>query len=69
VCSYVSITDMYQKGEWGVLQRVPLLVFHWWWFVSLPLVVVPKSGHLQCYMNTCSSARKMYGKFEPSYTF
>jgi hypothetical protein len=37
--------------------------------VSLPLVVVvvPKNGYVQCYMNTCSSARKMYGKFELCY--
>ena len=24
--------DVYKKGEGDVLQRVPLLVFHWWWF-------------------------------------
>lgn len=37
--------------------------------VSLPLVVVPRSGYVQCYMNTCSSARKMDGKFELCYAF
>ena len=61
MCSYVLIMDMYRKDEWGGLAAGSV--------VSLPLVVVPRSGYVQCYMNTCSSARKMDGKFELCYAF
>ena len=37
--------------------------------VSLPSVVVPNCGPVECYMNTCDSARKMYGNFELCYAF